>query len=300
MTEPAQLVNALTIDVEEYFHVTNLSAAVRPHDWDALASSVRPNTERILEMLSAAGARATFFVLGWVAERHPELVVAIHAQGHEVACHGYSHQVVHEMGPQVFREDLRRAKGILEEITGERVIGYRAPSWSVSPETAWVFEVLAEEGFRYDSSIMPLKPNGAGRFPHLIRANGSAIAEFPVTTLKVFNFHLPVAGGGYFRLYPYQVTRFALRQVNRQEGRPFVFYLHPWELDPGQPRVGRVSPLKAFRHYVNLSRTEKRFASLLRDFRFGTARRVLEYGQSQAPLKSLTPQEPPALKAEAA
>ena len=275
------IVNALTIDVEEYFHVTNLAAAVRPEDWAGLASSVRPNTERLLALLAEAKVSATFFVLGWVAERDPALVRQIHAQGHEVACHGYSHELVHAMSPEAFRDDLRRARSLLEDLTGEAVAGYRAPSWSITP---WALDILAEEGFRYDASIMPLKPgaSGAPRFPHLVRANGSALAEFPVTTLRLLGLKLPVAGGGYFRLYPYRLTRAALSSINRQEGRPFVFYLHPWEIDPAQPRPGKVSPLKAFRHYVNLSRTERRLQRLLADFRFAPIRHVLEYGQSDA------------------
>lgn len=295
MTEAAasDIVNALTIDVEEYFHVTNLQGVVRRRDWEELASSVVPCTERILELLCAARARATFFVLGWVAERHRDLVRAIHAQGHEVACHGYNHRRVDGMDPASFRADLLRARDILEDICGEPVIGYRAPSWSVTAESPWVFEELARAGFRYDSSVMPVKCGRAPRFPHLIRANGSAIAEFPVTTLKLFGLGLPVAGGGYFRLYPYPLTRFALRQVNRQEGRPFVFYLHPWELDPHQPRPGKVPPFKAFRHYVNLARTERRFRRLLRDFRFDTVRHVLEFGQSRIQPKPLTPGQEP-------
>ncbi len=283
MTEPeGRIVNALTVDVEEYFHATNLSSAVCPTDWPTLPSTVRPCTERILALLAAAGHKATFFTLGWVAERDPALVRQIHAAGHEVACHGYDHRLVDAMRPEEFRRDVTRARAILEDVIGAAVIGYRAPSWSITPRTAWVFEVLAEAGFRYDSSIMPRPlglPGRTRRFPHLIRAGGRALAEFPVTTLGLHGLNVPVAGGGYFRLYPYWLTRRALARINEGEGRPFVFYVHPWELDPAQPGVGRLPRLAAFRHYVNLARTERRLMRLLAEFRFGPIREVLEYGR---------------------
>jgi polysaccharide deacetylase family protein (PEP-CTERM system associated) len=283
MTEPGRVVNALTVDVEEYFHVTNLSGALRPEDWEGLASSVRPNTERILARLEAAGVKATFFVLGWVAERDPDLVRAISSRGHEIACHGYDHRVAGGLTRGEFRADVRRARELLASISGQPVLGYRAPSWSIAYGHPWALDVLASEGFRYDSSILPpgVSPRGRERrFPHLIRLSGGHIAEFPVTTLRLGGLNLPVAGGGYFRLYPYRLTRYALRRINRSERRPFVFYIHPWEFEPNQPRVSNVPALKAFRHYVNLSRTERRFERLLSDFRFGPVREVLEYGLS--------------------
>ena len=274
------MINALTFDVEEYFHAEAFAGAVQPEEWPALESRVVRTTERILEMLAEAGTRATFFVLGWIAKRHPALVRAIEGQGHEVGCHGYGHQMITRLSRAEFAADLERAKTTLEDAAGVRVIGYRAPTFSVVRETLWSLEVLAEAGFRYDSSIFPIVHDRYGiaeapRFPHRRAAGaGGTIAEFPLSTVTRFGWRFPVAGGGYFRLLPYSVTAWALRSLNRVEGQPGIVYLHPWEIDPDQPRlpVGRVTQ---FRHSVNTRWTESKLRRLLGEFRFAPAQDVL-------------------------
>ncbi|HZT80931.1 MAG TPA: XrtA system polysaccharide deacetylase [Gemmataceae bacterium] len=264
--------NALTIDVEDYFHATAFEGLADRARWDDFAPRVEAGTRRILELLDRAGVRGTFFVLGWVAERHPRLVRAIHGAGHELACHGYWHRLVYAQTPEEFRTDLRRARAAIEDAAGERVTAYRAPSFSVTRRSLWALDVLIDEGFRVDSSIYPTYHDrygvaGAPLAPHRIRRPGGWLREFPPSVCRVLGYPLPVGGGGYFRLYPYRMTRSALRAVNRA-GRPFVAYLHPWELDPEQPRMP-VGRLTAFRHYVNLRRTAGRLARLLRDFPLG-------------------------------
>jgi polysaccharide deacetylase family protein (PEP-CTERM system associated) len=274
------MVNALTFDVEEYFHAEAFAGVVRPEDWVTLESRVVGTTERLLEILSETATAATFFVLGWVAERHPELVRAIHVRGHEVACHGYGHQMITRLSRPQFADDIRRAKATVEDAAGAAVIGYRAPTFSVVRETLWSLEVLAEAGFRYDSSIFPVVHDRYGipdavRFPHRRAAgDGLVIAEFPLSTIGRRRWRFPVAGGGYFRLWPYAVTRWALRHLNRQEGQPAIVYLHPWEIDPGQPRLP-VGRLAHFRHSVNTRTTESKLRRLLREFRFAPVRDVL-------------------------
>jgi polysaccharide deacetylase family protein (PEP-CTERM system associated) len=274
------MINALTFDVEEYFHAEVFAGVVRPEEWAGLESRVVGATERILELLAETGTAATFFVLGWVGERHPKLVRAIQGQGHEVACHGYGHQMITRLDRGEFAADVRRAKATLEDTTGQEVIGYRAPTFSVVRETLWSLDVLAELGFQYDSSIFPIVHDRYGiadapRFPHRRpTGQGSVIAEFPLSTLVAGKWRLPVAGGGYFRLLPYALTAWALRRLNRQEGQPAIVYLHPWEVDSGQPRlpVGRVAQ---FRHSVSTRSTLAKLSRLLRDFRFAPAREVL-------------------------
>ncbi|MFH0810745.1 MAG: XrtA system polysaccharide deacetylase [Pseudomonadota bacterium] len=286
--EGGRVTNAFSVDVEEYFHATNLCGAVTAADWDRLPSTVEINTLRILEMLAMAGVTATFFVLGWVAERHPGLVRRIDRAGHEVACHGYDHRLVTSLPAGGFRRDLAQAKAIIEDIIGRPVLGYRAPSWSIPAGDPAPLQILAESGFRYDSSIMPrtLDPRGhERRFPFLARSAEGHMVEFPVSTLRLPGVNLPVAGGGYFRLFPYWFTRRALTRINHAERRPFVFYIHPWELDPAQPPVGKIPRLKTFRHYVNLSRTSGRLMRLLADFHFSSLRQVLQYGQRAEPLR---------------
>jgi polysaccharide deacetylase family protein (PEP-CTERM system associated) len=269
---PAVL-NALTIDVEDYYQVSAFESCVRRSEWDSFESRVVDSTWRILDLLAEAGVRCTFFILGYVAERHPELVRAIHIAGHEIGCHSYWHRLVYDQTPQAFRSDLRHARDVLQEIIGEPVTAYRAPSFSITRRSLWALDILLEEGFVLDSSIFPTHHDryglvGAPLQPHrLVRPCGT-IGEFPMPVYRRFGYPLPVGGGGYFRLYPYALTRHGLRSINA-EGRPFVVYLHPWEVDPEQPRLtpGR---LKAFRHYVNLHRTEKRLMKLVRDFAFGT------------------------------
>jgi polysaccharide deacetylase family protein (PEP-CTERM system associated) len=273
--------NVLTFDVEEYFHAEALAGVVRPDDWPTFGSRVVDATERLLDILDYADARATFFVLGWVADRQPGLVQEIHARGHELACHGYSHQMISRLTQQEFAEDVKRAKKVIEDIAGTRVIGYRAPTFSVTRQTLWSLEVLMEAGFRYDSSIFPIVHDRYGipdapRFAHRIPVDGSgcALAELPLSTLSVFGQRLPVAGGGYFRLLPYGLTRLAIRHLNKVERQPAVVYLHPWELDRHQPRpsVGRLTWL---RHSINIDETEDKLCRLLADFRFAPAAQVL-------------------------
>lgn len=274
------MINALTFDVEEYFHAEAFAGVVRPEEWPTLESRVVGATERILALLAESRTRATFFVLGWVAQRHPGLVRSIRAQGHEVACHGYGHQMITRLSRAQFAADVERAKAILEDALGEPVIGYRAPTFSVVRETLWSLEILAEAGFRYDSSIFPIVHDRYGipdapRFPHRRPAgDGGAIAEFPLSTVARLRWRFPVAGGGYFRLLPYAVTTWALRHLNRHENQPAIVYLHPWEIDPGQPRlpVDRVTQL---RHSVNTHTTESKLRRLVRDFAFAPVRDVL-------------------------
>lgn len=268
-----RMLNALTVDVEDYYHVSGFETCVQRQDWDQYPSRVVANTERLLTCLESAGVRATFFILGWVAERHPGLVRRIVRFGHEVGCHSYWHQLVYRQSQEQFRADLRRARTVIESASGVRVTAYRAPSFSITRESTWALEVLAEEGFTLDSSIYPVHHDryglpGTPLEPHPRDLTGLRLWEFPPPVWNTLGCRLPVGGGGYFRLYPYWLTRRALRQIN-EAGRPFSFYIHPWEVDPEQPRL-RPGWLRAFRHYVNLNRTESRLIRLLQDFRFGT------------------------------
>lgn len=272
--------NALTIDVEDYFQVAALAEAVRYDDWDSMEYRVEANTDRILALFEEADVKATFFTLGWVAERSPKLVKRIADAGHEVASHGYSHQLIYNQTPDVFREETRRSKEILEEILGRAVKGYRAASYSITNQSRWALDILAEEGFTWDSSIFPVRHDrygmpGTPRWPHRLTTDkGHELAEFPLSTLKLGGYSLPIAGGGYFRLFPYWFSDWGLGSINRQ-GQPFVFYLHPWEVDPGQPRLD-VKWFSRFRHYNNLDVCEQRLAELLKRFRFTTMSHVLQ------------------------
>jgi polysaccharide deacetylase family protein (PEP-CTERM system associated) len=272
--------NALTFDVEEYFHAEAFAPVVRPDEWAGFPSRVGESTRRILDQLARCRAAATFFVLGWVAERHPGLVRDIHAGGHEVACHGYAHRLIYAMSREAFRADIRRAKQAVEDAAGAAVTGYRAPTFSVVRETLWALDVLAEEGFRYDSSVFPIHHDrygipGSARFPHRVALpSGADLVEFPITTLAVAGQHLPFSGGGYFRVLPYRAVRAALRRVNRRERMPAIVYLHPWEMDPDQPHLP-IRGLSRLRHYVNLGRTAGKLERLLADFDFAPAGRVL-------------------------
>ena len=271
--------NALTVDVEDYFHVAAFARQIDPATWDNFPLRVERNTRRLLDLFAERDVRATFFVLGWVAERCSDLVRAIAEQGHEVACHGYSHQLIYGQAPAVFREETIRAKACLEDQAQCPVLGYRAASYSITKRSLWALDILAELGFAYDSSIFPVHHDRYGipdspRWPYRIDTDGGSLIEFPPSTLAVGGHRLPVAGGGYFRIYPYQLTRFSLSRINRIEGQPFIFYLHPWEVDPEQPRI-RAGWLSRFRHYTNLSRCEERLRRLLGDFRFVPAGEVL-------------------------
>lgn len=272
--------NALTFDIEEYFHAEAFAGVVRPEDWPALPSRVVESTGRLLDVLERERVRATFFVLGWVAEREPRLVKEIASLGHEVACHGHGHRMLGRQSREELAADLRRAKATLEDVTGLPVLGYRAPTFSVTRDTLWGLDVVAEAGFRYDSSIFPIRHDRYGiadapRFPHRLRTPGGAeLVEFPPATVAIAGLRLPVAGGGYFRLYPYAVTRRAIQRLNRGEGQPAMVYLHPWELDPEQPRLP-VRLLTRARHLVNVGRTERRLKRLLLDFDWAPAAEVL-------------------------
>ena len=269
--------NALTVDVEDYFHVAALAPNIHRDSWASRESRVVGNTQKLLAIFEQFDVRGTFFVLGWVAERHPQLVRDIAARGHEIACHGYSHRLVYEQSPEEFYAETLRAKNLLEEITGSAVVGYRAASYSIVRESLWALDILVELGFAYDSSIFPVRhdrygiPN-AERIPHrLATLKGKSIVEWPLATARILGCRLPVAGGGYFRLLPYWLSRWGLASINRRELQPFIFYLHPWEIDPEQPRVS-ASWLSRFRHYTNLGKCEERLRRLLGEFRFGGAR----------------------------
>ena len=269
--------NALTVDVEDYFHVAALAPSIHRDSWISRESRVVGNTQKLLAIFEEFDVRGTFFVLGWVAERYPQLVRDIAARGHEIACHGYSHRLVYEQSPQEFYQETHRAKNLLQEITGSAVLGYRAASYSIVRESLWALDILVELGFVYDSSIFPVRHDRYGihdaeRAPHrMATPTGKSIVEWPLATARILGFRLPVAGGGYFRLFPYGLSRWGLASINRRELRPFVFYLHPWEIDPAQPRVS-ASWLSRFRHYTNLGKCEERLRRLLAEFRFSTAR----------------------------
>ncbi|MFL1453579.1 XrtA system polysaccharide deacetylase [Marinobacter sp. GN3S48] len=272
--------NALTVDVEDYFQVAALAEAVSRDDWSSMEYRVEANTDRLLALFEKNSTRATFFVLGWVAERSPSLIRRIRDAGHEVASHGYSHQLIYTQTPELFREETRKSKQILEDITGERISGYRAASYSITAQSRWALDILWEEGFTWDSSIFPVHHDrygmpGTPRWPHRVTTDlGYELAEFPLSTLKLPGYTLPIAGGGYFRLFPYWFSQWGLGSINRQ-GQPFVFYLHPWEVDPGQPRL-KVKWLSRFRHYNNLDVCEERLERLLKRFSFTTMSNVLK------------------------
>jgi polysaccharide deacetylase family protein (PEP-CTERM system associated) len=274
-----QVCNALSIDVEDYFHVAAFADRISPDDWPRMEYRAERNTGRLLELLHQHAVKATFFVLGWVAEKSPALVRRIHDAGHEVACHGLTHQLVYRQTPQLFRDETRRSRDLLEDITGAKVTGYRAASYSVTRQSLWALDILLDLGFEYDSSIFPIRhdiygipdaPTKPGPMP---TPQGRSIVEFPLATARLLGLKIPVAGGGYFRLLPYWVTRTGLAQING-EGRPFVFYLHPWEIDPDQPAVA-AGWRSRYRHYTNLTRTYGRLERLLGQFRFGTMRGTL-------------------------
>lgn len=271
--------NALTVDVEDYFHVSAFADSIGQQEWGNHPLRVEKNTQRLLDMFDEYKVKATFFVLGWVAERKNGLVREIAARGHEVASHGYSHQLVYNQSPDVFREETIRSKSILEDITQARVRGYRAASYSITRQSRWALDILVETGFDYDSSIFPIRHDRYGipdapEYPYQLETSaGNSLVEFPLSTMKLFQYRLPVAGGGYFRLYPYSLSRAGLRQINRRQ-KPFIFYLHPWEIDPEQPRIS-AGWLSRFRHYNNLDKCEPRLRKLLTEFSFGTAKEVL-------------------------
>ena len=327
------MLNALTIDIEDYFQVHAFSNVIKYEDWDKFECRIERNTDKVLQILKdlpptvalnhRASQHATFFVLGWIAERYADLIRRIQKEGHEIACHGYAHQLIYNQSRDEFRQDIRKAKAILEDITGSEVIGYRGPSYSITRKSQWAFETLMEEGFKYDSSIFPIRHDFYGmpeapRFPFIVSLNGKNsyefsmlndelstsqtlklitqsfqfnipqsvisdprfIVEFPISTMKLFGQNLPISGGGYFRLFPYPVIRKGLKSINEKEEKPFIFYMHPWEIDPEQPRITGLSSRSKFRHYINLDKTESKFRRLLKDFQFSTVRGALEENSS--------------------
>jgi polysaccharide deacetylase family protein (PEP-CTERM system associated) len=273
--------NALTVDVEEHFQVAAFEGQIARDSWGDHASRVVPNTSRVLDLFAEHGVRGTFFVLGWVARRYPDLVRRIVGEGHELASHGYDHTRVIYMDAARFREDVTRTKSILEDAGGVEVRGYRAPSYSIDARNLWALDVLQETGHVYSSSIYPIRHDlyGMPEAPRFaFRVRPGSILEIPVTTVQVNGRNLPAGGGGYFRLAPYNVSRWAIARVNRLEQRPAVFYFHPWEIDPEQPRVDGVSAKTRFRHYLNLHRTKARLTRLLTDFEWDRVDRVFDVG----------------------
>jgi len=301
--------NILTIDVEDYFQVENFKGVIDFSDWEGYELRVVKNTEKILKILAEKNVKATFFVLGWVAEKFPELVRRIYEAGHEVASHGYMHELIYNQTQDEFRADLRKAKMILENITGEPILGYRAPSYSITRKSEWALDILMEEGYKYDSSLFPIHHDRGGfvnapRFPfkmhkgHLVhgkegiasspsgrlryaplsstapRNDGNEMWEFPLSTVKIFGQNIPFSGGGYFRLLPYLFIKKSIEKINK-EGQPAVIYIHPWELDPEQPRI-KAEYMSRFRHYVNIDKTERKLIKLLNDFEFTSIRSYLE------------------------
>ncbi len=264
--------NALTVDLEDYFHVSAFAGKVSLEDWDSYPSRVEENTDRLLALLAEHNCLATFFVLGWVAEKKPAVVARVAAAGHEIACHSLLHRRVFDLTPQEFREDTRRAKSVIEDVTGQRVAGYRAPSFSVVKKSLWALEILAEEGFQYDSSVFPVEHPSYGipdapRTPYFINTASGRILEFPMPTLTIGSMRAPIGGGAYLRLLPYRYTRWAIRHLNERESFPVCVYIHPWELDPQQPRMGGSLSARA-RHYFGLHGTEGKLRKLVRDVEF--------------------------------
>jgi len=270
MLAPA-ITNALTIDVEDYFQVSAMAPYIRRDEWDSRECRVERNVDRILALLAQHDIRATFFTLGWIAERYPQLVRQIVAQGHELASHGYGHQRASELARDAFRDDIVRAKHLLEDLGGVAVRGYRAPSFSIGEGNLWAFDSLQAAGYRYSSSIYPIKHDHYGmpdapRFAHTV-ADG--LLEIPVSTLRLRGRNLPSSGGGYFRLLPYALSRWMIAKLNADDRQPAIFYFHPWEIDADQPRVAGIDLKTRFRHYVNIPRMAQRLDGLMGDFRWG-------------------------------
>jgi polysaccharide deacetylase family protein (PEP-CTERM system associated) len=268
---PDFITNAMTVDVEDYFHVTAFANTVDRSRWNELEYRAVRNTERVLELFDASRIKATFFVLGWVAKRSPDLVKKIQSAGHEIACHGMSHQLVYKQTPEVFHQETRDAKQLLEDITGTKVRGYRAASYSIIKSSLWALDILESLGFEYDSSIFPVRHDiyGMRHAPRTPFNPGvGKLLEVPLTTVEVMGNRLPCGGGGYFRIFPYALFKMGLRRVNEVDGLPGIFYFHPWEIDPGQPRLP-AGWKSRFRHYYNLQHTEARLQQLLKDFSWG-------------------------------
>ena len=273
-----RIVNAMSVDVEEHFQVGAFEHTVSRDDWPAMESRVEANTRRCLDLFESEGVSATFFTLAWVAERAPGLMREIVSRGHELASHGYAHDRVHSFSPEEFRADIRKARAIIEDVSGAKVAGYRAPSFSIGKDNRWALDILAEEGYLYSSSVAPIQSDHYG-WPDAPRftfqpVDGADMIEIPVSTVEVAGKRFASGGGGYFRLLPYSAFAWAIRRLNRQEGRSAMFYFHPWEVDPDQPRFDD-APLKSrFRHYTNLDRMEGKLRQVLRDFSWDRVDRV--------------------------
>ncbi|MBK8186861.1 MAG: DUF3473 domain-containing protein [Cellvibrio sp.] len=271
-----KVTHAMTVDVEDYFHVAAFNKVIDPNTWDSWPCRVEQNTNTLVGLFERNKIKITFFILGWVAERYPELIKRIHAQGHEIASHGYSHQLIYKQDPKVFREETAKSKQILEDLIQQPITGYRAASYSITRNSLWALETLAELGFTWDSSIFPTRHDnygipGSPEEPYKIGTRqGKIITEFPLTTAKVLGQSVPAAGGGYFRQYPYFVSRWLFEIASLNQTKPQIFYLHPWEIDPDQPRVPNATWFSNFRHYTNLHRCLPRLERMISDFKFGT------------------------------
>jgi polysaccharide deacetylase family protein (PEP-CTERM system associated) len=295
------IVNALSVDVEDYFQVSAFDRVVSRETWGNFDSRVAANTHRLLDLFDETGVKATFFTLGWIAANYPALVREIAGRGHEVASHGYNHQLVYMLTPRQFREDVRAAKAALEDASGQQVVGFRAPSFSIVSSSLWALDVLIEEGHRYDTSIFPIHHDRYGipdapRHIHTITRDAGTLIEMPASTVKVGGVNLPIAGGGYFRLLPYRFTRWGMRRVNVAERAPVMFYMHPWEVDPDQPRITAGATTR-LRHYSGLQRTAGRLRRLVRDFAFAPVTSVLQasHPASSADAVQWSPARPLAL-----
>ncbi|MBF0427934.1 MAG: DUF3473 domain-containing protein [Magnetococcales bacterium] len=274
------MLNALTVDVEDYFQVAAFESHIDGQQWDIYPQRLEENTQRILDLLARRGVHATFFVLGWVAQRYPVLIRRIVAQGHELASHGMRHVRVTEQTPELFLRDARESRLLLEQVGGVEVLGYRASTYSIGKDNLWAFAALLDAGYRYSSSVYPIRHDLYG-WPEAPRTpfwpsgeSGRGVVEIPIATLSWWNRRFPCGGGGFFRLYPYLFSRWAWRRLNDREGIPGVFYFHPWEMDPGQPRISGIGVKTRLRHYLNLERMEGRIEALLRDFRWERMDRV--------------------------
>jgi polysaccharide deacetylase family protein (PEP-CTERM system associated) len=271
------IVNALTVDVEDYFQVSAFAPYIARSEWDHRECRVEHNVDRILSLFNECGARATFFTLGWIAQRYPRLVRQIVSEGHELASHGYDHARASDQDEASFYDDIARARQTLEDLAGVSVRGYRAPSFSIGAENRWAFDCIRRAGYEYSSSIYPIRHDHYGtpdapRFAHRVQEN---LVEVPVTTARLLHYNWPAGGGGYFRLMPYPFSQWLLQHVNRVDRQSGVFYFHPWEIDPSQPRVRGISLKTRFRHYVNLGRMERRLRRLLADFQWGRVDEVI-------------------------
>lgn len=293
--------NALTFDVEDYYMVSAFADRVQFESWGTYESRVERNTYRILELLSKRDVKATFFILGWIAERCQGLIRDIKGANHEIACHGYNHRLIYHLTPHQFREDVHKAKTILEDVSGGPVIGYRAASYSIVAATIWALDILIDEGFLYDSSIFPIHHDRYGmpdakRFPHVLERSAGSLMEFPPSTYRIFGQNMPIAGGGYLRLFPLQWTRAVIKRINEQEKKPVIIYVHPWEIDPEQPRI-QGSLATMIRHYINIHTTLPKLESFLSEFKFDPLSSFLNTGtetQLTAQHSAGTPRSPAA------